>query len=159
MREGCQFQTRTGGKVERGWLSLPWSEKLNPTPPHFPTASLCGPLQGNAWELAIETRRNEAAGGGSLGSGGPRAQAVRSLPQQPRRPGALGRMAGRKGLGLGEREAGQAAEITSFPLLPPEQRRPLKHRPITVASSTGPGLPRPPPDAAPWLGKFPKSGK
>lgn len=51
------------------------------------------------------------------------------------RPGALDLTAGLRDLGLQEGEASQAAEITPFPLLP-EQRRPLKRRPITRA---GPG--------------------
>lgn len=62
---GCQFQTGTDEKVEQGWLRFLFSEELNPTPPRFPTASLCGPLQGNALELAIETPRHEAAGSGN----------------------------------------------------------------------------------------------
>lgn len=67
-------------------------------------------------------------------------------------------MAGRRGLGLRDGEARTATEITSFPLLRPEQRRPLKHRPITTTSPRGPCLPRPPPDAAPRPGKFLLSG-
>lgn len=52
------------------------------------------------------------------------------------RPAALDLTVGLRDLGLQEGEASHATETTSFPLLP-EQRRPLKRRPITHAGPRG----------------------
>lgn len=90
-----------------GWLSLPWGEELNPVPPRFPTASVCGPLQGNSWELARRDSQERGRWRWELGSRRARGWSSRPFRRGRSGPGALGRMAGRRGLGLGEGEAGR----------------------------------------------------